>query len=368
MADLLGDLAVGRHLAEADLATSAAERRARSRGSAGDRRAGRTAVRPDAKYSSSSRRQASVRLRPTAGSAARSAARSRPSSSSRYSSPSNATRRGRGRHATISSPIGEAIVADGDVEQASAAASIGQPVRGRPRARLRLGPVRQSLQIVRVHLISSLSFFVPWYTFARAASSLRAHQLGDLRDTAGRARGGARPRPAGAGASARTASHSASSGVGSTAGVARSGGSAVGSGRRAPGPVVIDRLARRDPQDPPVQPFAVRERGIRAQRRQERLLEAVVRVVRTDGHRQEPVDRGAVRLQEVLERRHRRSSRPSPRRDPHVLADPAPPRATPPSVVTHHRRLLVRRHPNNDGSSADRETLREIPSADASFA
>ena len=61
--------------------------------------------------------------------------------------------------------------AEGDVEQPSLGGDPGD-VRGR-----RLGPAvglplpRKHSQISRIHFISSLSFFTPWYTFARAASS-----------------------------------------------------------------------------------------------------------------------------------------------------------------------------------------------------
>ena len=73
---------------------------------------------------------------------------------------------------------------------------------------------------------------MPWYTFARAASSVEPissaisgygpvqHVPMHHRDPLARG-------------NVRTASHSASSGVGSTAVVARSGGSAVGSAERA---------------------------------------------------------------------------------------------------------------------------------------
>jgi hypothetical protein len=66
---------------------------------------------------------------------------------------------------------------------------------------------------------------------------------------------------------------------------------------------VVERLARRDRQDPPPQVVGVPQARIGAQRRQERLLEAVVRVVRADGRVQETVDVGPVLLEEARERR-----------------------------------------------------------------
>ena len=125
--------------------------------------------------------------------------------------------------------------------------------------------------------------------------------------TAGPARAGAPPPPADEAVTlARPPTARRRASVRSV-GAARSGGSRRRDRTARARSVVVDRLPRRDPQDPPIQALAARHARVRAQRRQERLLEAVVRVVRTDRHHQEPVHRRAVRLQEVLERRHRRS-------------------------------------------------------------
>ncbi len=89
-----------------------------------------------------------------------------------------------------------------------------------------------------------------------------------------------------------TAAQSASSG--SAAGSLRrssiTAGSATGSALRAAGPVGVDRLAGRDRQHPCPQVRAVPELRVGAQSGDERLLEAVVRLDRADGRREEPPD------------------------------------------------------------------------------
>jgi hypothetical protein len=68
------------------------------------------------------------------------------------------------------------------------------------------------------------------------------------------------------------------------------------------GAVVVDRLARRDPKDPSIQQVPFPEAWVRPEGGDERLLEHVVRVVRTDGDTQESMDRPPVGLEELLER------------------------------------------------------------------
>jgi len=68
-------------------------------------------------------------------------------------------------------------------------------------------------------------------------------------------------------------------------------------------PVMVDRLARGDPQQPAVQVLAVPQPWIGPQRRQERLLEDVVGLDRPDRRPAEPVDDGPMGIQQVLERR-----------------------------------------------------------------
>jgi hypothetical protein len=68
-------------------------------------------------------------------------------------------------------------------------------------------------------------------------------------------------------------------------------------------PVVVDGLAARDRQDPTVQLVRLANPGVGPQRGAERLLEDVVGVLRPDRHRQEPMHRRPVGLEERLERR-----------------------------------------------------------------
>jgi hypothetical protein len=72
----------------------------------------------------------------------------------------------------------EEQLSDGALEDSEG--DIEQPLLGGDRGDVRgrcLGPAvglllpRKRSQIPRIHVISSLSFFTPWYTFARAASS-----------------------------------------------------------------------------------------------------------------------------------------------------------------------------------------------------
>ena len=120
----------------------------------------------------------------------------------------------------------------------------------------------------------------------------------------------------------RTAAHNGSwvsvgAGVAARAGARGSGTSSTGTGAPAARPMVVDRLPRGDREDPTVELRPVRDARVGAQRRQERLLEAVVGVARPHRHGQEPVDGGAVRLEERPERRDRRAAahgRPRSRR------------------------------------------------------
>ena len=67
--------------------------------------------------------------------------------------------------------------------------------------------------------------------------------------------------------------------------------------------MVIDRLPGGDPQDPPVEPRCIREPRIRPERRDERVLEAVVGLVGPDSRHEEAIDGAPMLLQEIAERR-----------------------------------------------------------------
>ena len=156
---------------------------------------------------------------------------------------------------------------------------------------------------VVLHVISSLSFFTPWYTFARAASSEIPSRLGDV----GVAPIEHVPMDHGHALLRRQARHGRPQIAVELRLPARRGRplrQLVGRDRPAAGgPMVVDRLPRGDPQDPPVEPRGIREPRIRPERRHERVLEAVVGLVRTDGRHQEPIDGSPVLLQEFVERR-----------------------------------------------------------------
>ena len=182
--------------------------------------------------------------------------RSRRSSAAR-SWPSNAMQaRPFGVTATNSSPIGESTRSDGDVDLARRPRPRRAPTSSAARARdARLGGRHDRAQVLRS------SHTLPEGLQARAhvgaggvVRNTRARRRSRRRD--GRAGGGAPPRPAASAGSAATAAQSV------VVGRLRAGERPVGdrrsaSGRRARAPMVVDRRARGDPQDPPVEPAVV---------------------------------------------------------------------------------------------------------------
>ena len=139
---------------------------------------------------------------------------------------------------------------------------------------------------------------------ARRPASSRAPRR--CRHRQGRSRNGARPRPA-ASAEARAPPPTAPGRRRRwTPGCGRCG--AVGHRRvrhrpPAPAAVGVDGLAVGDRQHPRLQVRAVAQTRVGAERTQERLLEAVVRVVRPHRGHEEAMDVGRLDVEEPLERR-----------------------------------------------------------------
>ena len=210
--------------------------------------------------------------------------------------------RPRGVAATSTGPTGESTVVYATSSRPSFAARSASRPAAAPAAAVtsaRPRPRQRRLQFLhRSHV--ALSFFNPSCRLRRAASSEQPRTRPSRR-AAGRWRSAARPRRAACGAAPD---------LGPQAGVvlepvsARASG--IGDGQR-PAPVRavgVDRLAVRDREHPRPQVGVAAQPRVRAQGRQERLLEAVVGLLAADRRHQEPVHVIAVLIEEHLEWRH----------------------------------------------------------------